>query len=318
MKLTRYEFENRRNFGFVSEEFIVPFSDSKQLSSIESYLENLPESREEAERIIEAFIPDEQTLKIENVKLLPIIDRPAALIDFGLTPKHMFKSAQNLIKYEFSGLKRFIALKMIKKRVERAMSCVNYPYYKGNNTTISGDGDTVVWPSYCEYLDIEPELAFIYGNPREKIAGYFILNDLSARDVQVPELNDLSLTRSKDFDNGLSSFLVTPDEVKDPRNLKVSVNISEREKWEGDTSNYLISPEEVLDYLETIFKPATGTVVGMGTVPGCCCIEQDSWLKPGDRVTIEFEKLGSLTQHIPKNVSSCKSGRWIKREDINI
>lgn len=325
MKLARYRYENREYFGFVYENSLVSFlsmdeSDEcvRLLSSIKNYLEHLPASRSLAESLKEKYVAEEFAIAtpIDDVQLLPIMVNPPALLDFGLTPRHMFQSAKSLITREMSGFKRFIALKLMKKRVERVMSSKNYAYYKGNNNAISGEGDTVVWPSYTSYLDMEPELAFIYGNESEKIAGYCILNDLSARDVQVPELNDLSLTRSKDFDNGLSSFLVTPDEVGDPRDLSVKVSIADREEWFGDTSDYLISPDEVLAYLETIFVPATGTVIGMGTIPDCCGLERDVWVRPGEKVTIEFEKLGTLNQFIPVDVSISDKGRWEKRQDL--
>lgn len=320
MKLVRYEKEYQVYFGFVREEELLSFSDltdEPMLASIESYLENLPQSRVKAEEIRVAS-QEKKGTPLSEVRLLPIMKRPTALIDFGLTPKHMHQSAKMLITKEMRGLKRFLALKIIKKRVDKAMNSSNYAYYKGNHCAVSGEGDTVVWPSYTAYLDIEPELACVYGNSEEPIAGYCILNDLSARDVQVPELNDLSLTRSKDFDNGLSSFLVTPDEVGDPLSLSVSVKIGTREEWSGDTTNYSVTPIEAINYLNDIAPLATGTLVGFGTVPNCCGLERDTWIRPGDSVTIEFEKLGSLTQKIPTEVTLPKECRWDVRGDLSL
>jgi 2-keto-4-pentenoate hydratase/2-oxohepta-3-ene-1,7-dioic acid hydratase in catechol pathway len=57
-------------------------------------------------------------------------------------------------------------------------------YYKCNMNSIVGDGETIPWPLYTSRLDIEPELAVVYGNAQQPVAGYCIFNDVSARDVQ--------------------------------------------------------------------------------------------------------------------------------------
>lgn len=323
MKLVRYMYNQREQFGFVRNERVYSFSDissddktERLLRTLDTYLVNLPGSREHAEELC-ADAESFQGVSLKEVQLLPITGEPTALIDFGLTPLHLEQAALGFISHEFSGLKALIAKKLVKKRISAALKSSTYPYYQGNSAAVSGEGDLVKWPSYSEYLDIEPELAFIYGNENEKIAGYLIYNDLSARDVQFPELNELSLTRSKHFDNGIGSFLVTPDEIEDPRSLKVTVAIGDRETWDGDCSNYTISPQEVAAYLETIAVPAAGTVIGMGTVPGTCSIETGTWLEPGELFTITFEKLGSLTQRVPSEVAPLVQGRWKRREFRN-
>lgn len=327
MKLIRFTYNGNEELGFLLNESCIPFrkiSDTEEtralLGSVMSYLENLPKSREHAEELIQSSQENhnETGIPLSEVQPLPILSSPKALIDFALTPKHMEQSAVNLISNEVSGLKKIIALKMIKGKVIKARNNPHYPYYKGNNCRISGENDEVIWPAYTSYLDIEPELAMIYGNEKEKIAGYVILNDLSARDVQVPELSELSLTRSKDFDNGIGSLLVTPDEIADPRNLSVSVFINEEKRWTGDTSNYQISPEEVIQYLDKVYSPLPGTIIGMGTIPDCCSIETDEWLEPGDSFRIEFENMGSLSQKIPAEVGPLTNTRWKRREKLNI
>jgi 2-keto-4-pentenoate hydratase/2-oxohepta-3-ene-1,7-dioic acid hydratase in catechol pathway len=324
MKLTRFAYHDAEQFGFVKDDRFYSFRDfslkpaaADQLFSLERYLKNLPASRRTAEEI-EKSIDSVAAPGVdrERVKLLPITGNPPALIDFGLTPTHLLNSALGFIDHEFSGLKALIARRVIKKRIEKAKAKPFYPYYKGNCSVISGEDDTVVWPSYSAYLDIEPELAFIYGNEQERIAGYLIFNDLSARDVQFPELSELSLTRSKDFDNGIGPFLVTPDEAGNVRALEVTLTIGNHEPLKSDTSDYIISPEEVVNYLLSIAPIQTGTVVGMGTVPGLCSIERGEWMPPGERFTIEFEKLGSLTQRFPEKVYFSGEQRWRKRDDL--
>ena len=60
-------------------------------------------------------------------------------------------------------------------------------YYKCNMNSIVGDGQTVPWPAYTSRLDIEPELAVVYGNEKQPVAGFCIFNDISARDIQATE-----------------------------------------------------------------------------------------------------------------------------------
>lgn len=321
MKLLRYKSAAGEQFGFLLNDRVYSFlecapAQEHLLRSLHSYVLNLPGSRIAAEKIVASMGEKSGGEMLKSVKLLPLFSPAPALIDFGLTPAHMLKSAEQLITHELSGIKRYIALKMIKKRVKKVMSSSNYAYYKGNHNAISGEGDTITWPSYTAYLDIEPELALVYGTSAEPLAGYCILNDLSARDVQVPELNELSLTRSKDFDNGLGAILVTPDEIEDPLKIAVTVQIGDRERWVGDTSDYLITPHEVLTYLESIFTPASGTIIGLGTIPGCCGLERNCWVKPGESIQIAFEGLGTLTQHVPEHISLPSKGRWAHRADL--
>ena len=87
-------------------------------------------------------------------------------------------------------------------------------YYKCNMNSIVGDGETIPWPLYTSRLDIEPELAVVYGNARQPVAGFCIFNDVSARDVQAQEfIGGFCLTKDMDKGNQLGPCLVTADEV---------------------------------------------------------------------------------------------------------
>ncbi len=75
---------------------------------------------------------------------------------------------------------------------------------KDANRAIVGDRETIPWPLYTSRLDIEPELAVVYGNPKQPVAGFCIFNDVSARDVQVPEvINGFCLTKDMAAGNQL-------------------------------------------------------------------------------------------------------------------
>ena len=123
-------------------------------------------------------------------------------------------------------------------------------FYKSNMNAIVGDGETVPWPAYTSRLDIEPELAVVYGNEKQPVAGFCIFNDVSARDVQATEfIGGFCLTKDMAKGNQLGPYLVTPDEVGDPYNLKVTVLVNGQVKYQGSTSEISHKAEDVFAWL---------------------------------------------------------------------
>jgi len=163
-------------FGVVVKGYAVSFETLMQksgharseLSDVYTYLEKLPSSEDAAkflqkygETYISSFTDNEKT-PLEKAKILAPIATPRALIDFGLTPRHLGNSAATLFKHEFGFFGSLIA-PIVKNRV-RSSSVSKMLYYKCNHNAIIGDNDTIHWPVYSSYLDIEPELAIITGN----------------------------------------------------------------------------------------------------------------------------------------------------------
>lgn len=292
------------------------------LSDMYWYLDHLPSSEETARKLLQygdaniSSFSDSEKTPLEHARIFAPLMIPRALIDFGLTPRHLGNSAATLVKHEFGMIGALIA-PAVKKRISSA-SRKRMLYYKGNHNAIIGDNDVIHWPSYSSYLDIEPELAIVTGNDMTPIAGYTIFNDSSARDVQFWEMVGTGPARSKDFgcSKGLGPFLVTPDEIQDPLNLKVKVKIGERYEWKGSTAEYSARPEEVLAYLKTIFNPLPGTVIGLGTIPGCTGLDNDLWMNPGEKIEIVFDKLGILRQHTPAVLGRMERSRWGNRKAL--
>lgn len=317
-------------FGVVVRGYAVSFDILQQkagkihdgLNNIYSYLENLPASEDAARELLmfgEAYISslnDKEKIPLEEAKILPPIPVPRALIDFGLTPRHLGNSAATLFKHEFGIFGALIA-PVIKRRISAA-SGGKMLYYNCNHNAMIGDNDTIRWPLYSSYLDIEPELAVVTGNKARPIAGYTIFNDSSARDVQFWEMVGTGPARSKDFDHskGIGPFIVTPDEIGNPLMLNVKVTIGERFEWKGSTSEYSAPPEKALEYLKTVFEPLPGTVIGFGTIPGCTGLDNDLWLNPGEKIEIMFDKLGILRQNIPAGLGKIEPSRWGNREEL--
>ena len=337
MKLVTY----RKNsdctvhFGFILENKVFSFKELKGklslpaqgLDDIYSYVTDIDAHHGNARTFQEKIAGTDNHAalphsSLDDIQILPPIPEPAALLDFGLSPRHLINSGRTLMKHELPWPLSSIVSRIVARSLAKPdLSALKY--YKGNHNEISGPGDTVHWPVYTSYLDVEPELAFITGLRKINdtmmpvVAGYCILNDVSARDVQFPEMIGLGLTRSKDFyrSNGLGPFLVTPDELEDPLDLNVSVTIGDRFTWHGTTAEYAAPPAAILDYLKDIFAVMPGTVIGMGTIPGCCGLDNDLWLCPGDAIDISFDVLGTLSQKIPDTAPS-NTSRWRKRKEL--
>ncbi len=334
MKLLNFQFTpgSEAKFGVVIKGYAVSFEvlqlksglTGGYLSDVYSYLENLPDSENAARELMkygEAYLSsfnDDDKISLEKAKILTPIPTPRALIDFGLTPRHLGNSAATLMKHEFGILGSIIA-PIVKKRVSAA-SGGKMLYYKCNHNAMIGDNDTIHWPVYSSYLDIEPELAIVTGNAAQPIAGYTIFNDSSARDVQLWEMVGTGPARSKDFGHskGLGPFIVTTDEVGDPLTLNVKMKIGDRLEWKGSTSEYSARPEKALEYLKTVFEPLPGTVIGLGTIPGCTGLDNDLWINPGEKIEIMFDKLGILRQNTPFKVENLEKSRWKNRKENSI
>ncbi|OQW92668.1 MAG: hypothetical protein BWK79_14170 [Beggiatoa sp. IS2] len=328
------------HFGVIIENQVVAWpvlqqrfnSSGNLLNTIDDYLKNLPQSAINAQELYQqglAVIAEiTEKYPVEAVKVLPPLPCPAALLDFSLAPKHFKNSALTLIKYEKKWPLSFILKQTVKRRFNKIkrQHLVDFTYYKGNHNTIIGTGQSPTWPSYTSYLDIEPELAIITGSVplhpstdelTHSIAGYMIFNDFSARDVQWSELRSWSgPALSKDFEggNGIGPFLVTPDEVDNPLDLPVTVKIGERLTWSGHTCEYMVHPIEVIKYLTQFRSLPAGTMIGMGTIPNCCCL--DKWLLPGEMIEISFEKLGTLKNSIPVEIEIIGRTRWKPRPEL--
>jgi fumarylacetoacetate (FAA) hydrolase len=179
-------------------------------------------------------------------------------------------------------------------------------FYYGNTQSFVGPGAEVRRPAEVEWLDFELETAAIIDG-RGEIAGFTMLNDWSARDVQRRETTvGLGVHKSKDFAYSLGPCLVTPDEL-DYRDGKLQ--LAARIQVNGDTfgetdtlDQYFTWPQMVAHAARNTRLPA-GAILGSGTMRGGSLVEHGAiqranWLQPGDIVTITAQGLGSLTNAI--------------------
>jgi 2-keto-4-pentenoate hydratase/2-oxohepta-3-ene-1,7-dioic acid hydratase in catechol pathway len=338
MKLIRFTTADSQNpfFGVVVRDQAVPFAVLQnksgksfiQLADSRSYLAHLPDSERAAKELLAwgeqhlGELGDGERFALNAVRLLEPVE-VAALFDFGLTPRHLKNSAETIMKYEKDNpqtaplLQAFAKAVLAPKPKPAAGQPEPLSYYKSNMNAIVGDGETVPWPAYTSRLDIEPELAVVYGNEKQPVAGFCIFNDISARDVQATEfVGGFCLTKDMAKGNQLGPYLVTPDDVGDPYNLKVTVLVNGQVKYQGSTSEVSHKAEDVFAWLGFIAPLKPGSVMGFGTIPDCTGSDQDDFIDPGAEIQITFERLGTLRCRFAEPTGKLLPSRWPVRESL--
>lgn len=182
-----------------------------------------------------------------------------------------------------------------------------YAFLKPATTTLIGSGEAVSVPERSEMVDWEAELAVVIGQRARgvrgeeamaAVAGYAVLNDVSARDwIAEPTLVGVDWVMQKAFD-GFTPMgpLVTPAEfVSDPDNLSISLSVNGEVKQDSNTANMVFSVREIVEHLAAIMTLEPGDVIATGTPAGVGYgMRPQQFLRPGDRMTVEIEGLGSL------------------------
>lgn len=169
------------------------------------------------------------------------------------------------------------------------------------------NGDTIRKPSWTEKLDYENELAVVIGDecvdvPAEEaydhIFGYTILNDVSARDVQMAERKEGNIMIGKNFPTAapMGPWVVTKDEIADPHNLQIVTRVNGEVRQNANTRTQIFHiPQQIAWYSHAGFYP--GDIISTGTPAGVAMGykgEGSWWLKNGDIVECEIEKIGIL------------------------
>jgi fumarylacetoacetate (FAA) hydrolase len=172
-------------------------------------------------------------------------------------------------------------------------------FYFSNPASIVGPDEEVKFPFDSEEWDYELELAAVIGR-EQVIAGYTILNDWSARDLQRLEMSvGLGPAKGKDFATSLGPCLVTPDELGDVR-LEMVARVNGEERSRGSSGDMNWSWDELVAQAAANTRLTPGDVLGSGTVGSGCILEHGDgrWLRSGDLVELEVEGLGVLRNRV--------------------
>jgi fumarylacetoacetate (FAA) hydrolase len=197
---------------------------------------------------------------------------------------------------DFYAFERHVQAARAQRGLEVAPEWYRIPvFYFSNPAAISGPEDEVTFPGESAAWDYELEVAAVIG-AEGAIAGFTILNDWSARDLQKMEMAvGLGPAKGKDFATSLGPALVTPDELGDLR-LEMVARVNGEERSRGNLGDMHWSWDVLVEHAARNTRLLPGDVLGSGTVGTGCILEHGDgrWLRPGDVVELEIEGIGVL------------------------
>jgi 2-keto-4-pentenoate hydratase/2-oxohepta-3-ene-1,7-dioic acid hydratase in catechol pathway len=174
------------------------------------------------------------------------------------------------------------------------------------NNALLGHGGTVPLPTkVSREFDYEVELVIVMGKTGRDIAeadalsfvaGYCTGNDFSARDLQ-RKSNQLMLGKTPDGFAPLGPWLVTADQIPNPNNLGLSCHVNGERRQFSNTGDMVFNCAQIVSYISRHMTLHPGDIVYTGTPEGVIQgypAERRVWLKPGDQIRCEIEKLGEL------------------------
>ena len=239
--------------------------------------------------------------KESDLTILPPIINPPAFRDFYAFEQHV-KAARKLRKLDMHPDWYKIPI-----------------FYFSNPNCCYGHGENIPYPNGTTELDFELEFAVIIGNggsniksseANKVIAGYTILNDWSSRNLQKEEMPmSLGPAKGKDFASSFGPYMVTPDEIESAwkddgkLHLQMTCHVNGKKVSDGNTNDLYHSFGDMIERASMNTKLIPGEYIGSGTVGTGCILElrpenAGGWLKKGDVVTLEIERLGILENKI--------------------
>lgn len=174
------------------------------------------------------------------------------------------------------------------------------------DNTLTGHQSEIAVPAVTNELDYEVELGIVIGKKTKNIGqeealshvfGYCTVNDLSARDLQM-RTHQWLLGKTCDKFSPVGPYLVTSDEVGDPNNLSLKTYVNNELRQDSNTSDMIFSCAEIVSYISKHMTLEPGDLILTGTPEGVVFglpADQRVYIQPGDVVTVEIEKLGTLT-----------------------
>ncbi len=323
MKLVSYKTEGREHLGiFVNNHIYNLNSCDKQLpDNMNLFLQGGEALMERAKKINAQILNGEITPKEEVFyELLAPVPHPTSCRDGYAFRQHVAAARRN-------------------RKVDMIPEFDQYPiFYFTNHNAIQGPGEILCMPDHFQKLDFELEVAVVIGKQGRNIyadeadnyiAGYMIMNDMSARTLQMEEmLLNLGPAKGKDFSTVIGPWMVTPDELEQykvaPKEGHVgnAYDLQMRCKVNGVEVSYGNMADMDWTFAEIIERCAYGVdilpgdVIGSGTVGTGCFLELNGtgllndpnykvqWLQPGDVVEMEITGLGHLSNVIVEEDSN--------------
>ncbi len=319
MKLVSYKTEDREHLGVFINGHIHNLNSCDKLipDSMSGFLAGGEELMERAKRVNEEIKLRKIDAKQEAFfELLAPVPHPTSCRDGYAFRQHVASARRN-------------------RNAEMIPEFDQYPiFYFTNHNAVQGPGDVECMPDHFQKLDFELEIAIVIGkkgkNIRaaqadEYIAGYMIMNDLSARVLQMEEMKlNLGPAKGKDFSTVIGPWLVTKDELQNYKvpakpghtgnnfDLKMKCLVNGIEVSSGSAADMDWTFAEIIERCSYGVDILPGDVIGSGTVGTGCFLElngtgllndpnyKTQWLQPDDIVEMEITGLGRLSNTIIK------------------
>ena len=262
------------------------------------------------------FIKDENCVKydINDITVLPPIPCPNSFRDAYAFRKHVETARRN-------------------RGAEMIEEFDQFPvFYFSNHNAMFGDREDIeLMPDHFDKLDYELEFAIVIGKGGKNIlskdgdkhiAGFCVLNDISARRLQQEEMRlNLGPVKGKDFANVIGPVLVTPNELEKKAidspfgkkyNLEMYCYVNGELLSKGNSKEMNWTFAEIIERASYGVELFPGDIIGSGTVGTGCLLElngtnkkidpnyEEIWIKEGDEIKLEIEMLGSITNRIIK------------------
>lgn len=255
--------------------------------------------RKKAAELLSISVEDSAVYRLIDIRLKAPLPVPKSFRGFYAFEQHVKTARENR------------GLEMIPEWYEIPV------FYFSNYLAIKGPEEEIVKPVESDWLDYELEIACVIGKEGRNISaseadkyifGYCILNDWSARDLQRKEMKvGLGPAKGKDFATSIGPWIATKDELEHVRtgkgyNLAMKARVNGVLLSEGNMKDIHYSFAEMIERASRGVTLYPGEIIGSGTVGTGCIFELGSkvhrWLKPGDIVELEIEKLGVLRNTI--------------------
>ena len=292
----------------LSELFTLPRSSDlriEHLAHLEHAIQHLAEIRPYMDRYLEVHSASPQELVFVQLGLDPSKDYLLAPIPHPLTFR------------DFYAFEQHVKTARAKRGLEVPAAWYELPvFYFSNPGSLVGHEHSVYAPAGSQELDYELELGLLIGKggkdipPTEQawehVAGFTIINDLSARDLQRKEMAvGLGPAKGKDFATAVGPYLVTLDEFQDRIDqdgrvdLEMLARVNGKELSRGNAKSMHFNWPQLIAQASRDAELYPGDLLGSGTVGSGCILElgpehTGGWLKPGDVVELEIERLGIL------------------------
>jgi 2-keto-4-pentenoate hydratase/2-oxohepta-3-ene-1,7-dioic acid hydratase in catechol pathway len=272
MKLATVLHNKKILAGAVVDGQFVPSNDHNEMTAL------LADGKMALANLIENIYSEKNRIDLADVELLAPVPRPGKY--FG------------------------VSLNYIDHIEETGKEQPEFPtFFNKQITCVIGPGAAIHRPRVSEKLDYEGELGIVIGKrcrhvtkeqAKEVIAGYTVCNDVSVRDWQIRS-HTWTLGKSFDTHGPVGPWIVTADEIEDPHNLDIKTWVNSDQRQSHNTSQMIFDCYYLVEYLSTVMTLEPGDIIATGTGSGVGVkMKPRGYMKPGDVVRIEIEKIGVL------------------------